>query len=110
MRLKERGPNEIGPYCNSIGGTTTFYFKKSEYDHIFSEMQDYINELYKRHSNFSLNLDFNFYTNGACLYWWRKLTDDEKDKVRELNKADRKSRRNKEKAMAVKLAKKYKLI
>ena len=38
MRLKERGPNEIGPYCNSIGGSTTFYFKKSEYDHVFIEI------------------------------------------------------------------------
>ena len=110
MRVTERQPDKLGAYSNSVGGGATFYFKKSEWDHVFSEIQEYINGIINRNNGHVLNMDFNFYTNGATFYWWRKLTNDEKVKVKELNKIENSSRRKKEKAIAIKLAKKYKLI
>lgn len=110
MKIREIQPDKISAYSNSVGGSITFWFKPSEYKIIFSEIQNYINELYNRYSNYHLNLDCNFYKNGATVYWWRKLTNDEKDEVKKLNKLEQSSRRNKEKTLAVKLAKKYKLI
>jgi len=110
MRVVERQPDKLSAYSNSVGGGATFYFKKSEWDHVFSEIQEYINGIINRNNTHVLNMDFNFYSNGATFYWWRKLTNTEKDTVKKLNKLEKSSQRTKEKAIAVKLAKKYKLI
>lgn len=110
MRVREVVPDKLVAYSNSVGGSATFYFKKSEWDHAFSDIQEYINELRKKNSCHTLNMDFNFYSNGVTFYWWRKLTSDEKKTVKELNKLERSSQKRKEKALALKLAKKYKLI
>jgi hypothetical protein len=110
MRLKERQQDKLGAYSNSVGGGATFYFKKSEWDHVFSEIQEYINKVIRENSCYVLSMDFNWYSNGATFYWWRKLTNEEKDEVKRLNKIENASQKKKEKALAVKLAKKYKLI
>ena len=110
MKIRERQPDKLSAYSNSVGGGATFYFKKSEWDHVFSEIQEYINGTINGNHGRNLNMDFNFYSNGATFYWWRKLTNAEKDEVKKLNKLEQSSKRSKEKAMAVKLAKKYKLI
>ena len=110
MKVREREQEKLGAYSSYVGGGATFHFKKSEWDHVFSDIQKYINETHKRKSCYTLNMDFSFYSNGATFYWWRKLTKSEKDEVKRLNKIEASSRRKKEKAIAVKLAKKFKLI
>lgn len=110
MRVVERQPDKLSAYSNSVGGGATFYFKKSEWDHVFSEIQEYINGIINRNNTYVLSMDFNFYSNGATFYWWRKLNNTERAEVKRLNKLERSSQRTKEKAIALKLAKKYKLI
>ena len=50
MRVTERQPDKLGAYSNSVGGGATFYFKKSEWDHVFSEIQEYINGIINRNN------------------------------------------------------------
>jgi len=88
MRVREVEPGKLSAYSNSVGGSASFYFKKSEWDHVFSEIQEYVNGIINRNNTHVLNMDFNFYSNGATFHWWRRLTNAEKDEVKKLNKIE----------------------
>jgi hypothetical protein len=110
MKIKEQEPYPLNAYTNRIDGRVQFWFTKKELPLVFGEINDYIDILNKKYSQYQLTYDFSWHYSSADLFWSRPLTEDEKLKVKELRKEGNKKVREQQYLYAKKLAKKYKLI